>query len=122
MKRQEIGRIGEEIACKYLINKRYRILQRNYREKFGEIDIIGKSSDGTLIFIEVKAIALTEAAILKPEDNFTPQKIRKVNKMCQFFAAAHPELIDDEKGWRVDLITVEISQNGEYTVRHYENI
>jgi putative endonuclease len=122
MKKSEIGRIGEDIAAKYLVNRGYIILKRNNREKFGEIDIIARSVDKILAFIEVKAISLNETAILKPEDNFTQQKLRNVNRMAQFFAAAHPELIDDEKGWRVDLVTVEISQNGKYAIRHYENI
>ncbi len=48
------GGIGEEIACKYLINKGYEIVERNYLGKRGEIDIIAKIDD-TLVFVEVKA-------------------------------------------------------------------
>lgn len=122
MKNSEIGTTGENIACNYLIKSNYLILERNFRKKFGEIDIIAKSADKRLIFIEVKSILLKEKYVLNPEDNFTTQKSRKVNRICQFFASEHPELIDEERGWQIDLITVEISQNGKYKLRHHENV
>ena len=50
----KIGKIGEEIAVKYLRTEGYYIVERNYRNKFGEIDIIAAKKDYT-IFIEVKS-------------------------------------------------------------------
>lgn len=51
--KKKLGNLGEEIASKYLINKGYLIIQKNFRTKFGEIDIIAR--DGRyLVFIEVK--------------------------------------------------------------------
>lgn len=51
--KRKLGNLGEEIASKYLINKGYFIIQKNFRTKFGEIDIIAR--DGRyLVFIEVK--------------------------------------------------------------------
>jgi putative endonuclease len=52
--RQEFGRTGETLACRYLEENGYVILARNYRTKFGEIDIIARDMD-TLVFIEVKS-------------------------------------------------------------------
>ena len=51
--KQKLGRWGEDQGCCYFINNGYEILQRNYRCRFGEIDIIAKKAD-ELIFTEVK--------------------------------------------------------------------
>ena len=50
----KIGKIGEEIAVKYLKKEGYYIVERNYRNKFGEIDIIASKNNCT-IFVEVKS-------------------------------------------------------------------
>ncbi len=48
-----LGDLGEEIACRYLKSHGYKVLHRNYRTKYGEIDIIAKKKR-TLVFVEVK--------------------------------------------------------------------
>jgi len=48
-----IGRDGEEIAAEYLRNNGYRIVEKNYKNRFGEIDVIAKDGN-TLVFVEVK--------------------------------------------------------------------
>ncbi len=53
MDKRKQGMIGENTACVYLINKGYKILNRNYYTRYGEIDIIAKKDD-IIIFIEVK--------------------------------------------------------------------
>jgi len=52
--RAQFGQWGEETACNYLIKKGYKIVTRNYRSNFGEIDIIAEKKGG-IIFVEVKA-------------------------------------------------------------------
>ena len=52
--KQQIGKIGEDLATKYLSSSGYRILERNYRGKQGEIDIIATEKN-KIIFVEVKA-------------------------------------------------------------------
>lgn len=55
MDRKSLGRIGEERAAKYLQQRGYEILARNFRCRCGEIDIIARDgSDGSLVFAEVK--------------------------------------------------------------------
>ncbi len=121
-KKSEIGKKGEEIAINYVKAKGYKIIAANYRQKFGEIDIIAIAPDRTLIFLEVKTILLNEENGLTPEDNITQQKMNIVKRMANFFARQHPELIDEEKGWRIDLIAIDLSKNGKFSIRHYENI
>jgi putative endonuclease len=117
-----VGKIGEDLACDFLIKKRYRILFRNYREKFDEIDIIAKSFDRVLVFIEVKTLKTGSSKNLIPEDNLTKNKFRKISRACRLFAGFHEELIDEDGGWQIDLIAVTLNEDGENEISHYENI
>jgi len=74
METYKIGRIGENVFCKHLENKGFKIIERNYRQKWGEIDVIGKK-DGILHFFEVKsAEAFSRENGVRPEENITPHK------------------------------------------------
>ena len=53
---QNIGKIGEETACKFLMKHGYQIVLRNYWKKWGEIDIVAKK-DKTTHFVEVKTVS-----------------------------------------------------------------
>ena len=53
MNKRSVGSIYEQLATEQLINMGYRVLARNYRNRFGEIDIIAKEGD-TICFCEVK--------------------------------------------------------------------
>lgn len=122
-KNDHIGTIGEGLAWEYLKNKGYQILAKNYRQKFGEIDIIVRAPDLTLVFIEVKTLIMKTGGGFSPEDNFTKQKSNKVKRICEFFAAKYPNLIDEDAGWRIDVIALEILKaDGSIFLRHYQNI
>ena len=125
--KSEIGRIGEDLACEYLKNKGFQIIERNFRKPWGEIDIIAKEKNGALVFVEVKTMrqygnAATVAA-LSPEENITKQKLTKIKRTSYLYANANPELIKDEIGWRVDAITISMDvQNQKHQINHFENI
>ncbi len=121
--KSETGRIGEDIACKYLIKNGYKIVERNYRQKWGELDIIAKDPQKTLVFVEVKTMRQNNAAIaaLNPEDNLTEAKLIKLQRTASLYAGFNEKLVDVNRGWRIDLIAICLSPNLE-TVKHYENI
>ncbi len=125
-KKSKLGKFGENVAEKYLTGKaNCRIIARNYRRKSDEIDIIAASVDGTLIFCEVKTLLKNPDFPdgLIPEDNLTSAKYRKISRTCEFFAREHQELISEDKGWRIDLLAIDISPDGAVKdIRHYENI
>src|SRR3989344_3727604 len=54
--KQKIGQMGEDFACKYLEKNGYKIIERNYLKKWGELDIIAKKR-GKIHFIEVKSVS-----------------------------------------------------------------
>jgi putative endonuclease len=75
----ELGRKGEERAVDFLKKNGYRIIQRNYKNKLGEIDIIAKDKD-TLCFIEVKTRVNLNFGLPQEAVNFYKQK--KLNKVA----------------------------------------
>lgn len=121
------GKYGESIAINYVVNLGWSIITRNYRRKSDEIDAIAKTGDGLLVFIEVKTRTINNLSTLDaltPEDNLTAHKLHKISRTCEFFAREHPELVSEDLGWRIDLISVELHTDGEHisAIRHYENI
>lgn len=119
--KETVGKLGENLACAYLRKKSYFILERNYREKFDEIDIIAKDKNNVLVFIEVKTMILNKN--LKPEDNFTKQKSKRIQRACTLFAVKHSKLIHQKRGWRIDLIAITIDKNNNcFEINHYENV
>ena len=75
MYKQKFGNLGEELACTYLENKQFEILARNYRSKFGEIDVVALRK-GTLHFIEVKTRSTDRFG--KPAEAVDREKISKI--------------------------------------------
>jgi putative endonuclease len=117
----ELGILGEKIASDYLVSKNYKIITKNFRKTFGEIDIVAKSKNNTLIFFEVKTIEENDLGFL-PEDQMTFSKIKKLKKICEYFALKNKNLINEKQGWQIDLITIILKKSGEKEIKHYENI
>jgi len=130
-KKSSIGKQGEDIAANCLKKQGYSILARNYRKPWGEIDIVAKAKDGTLVFVEVKTMKSSGYG-LKPEDNLTKTKKEKLARTCEQFVLMNPELMNEQRGWRIDLLAIELrGVEHEETltnlincdnIKHYENI
>lgn len=120
-KNLELGKNGEDKACEYLVKKGWKVVDRNFHTKFGELDVIAIDDSGTLVFIEVKTMTGGGLSVLKPEDQMTQSKINKFKKISQYYAGLHPELFSDERGWRLDLLTLTILEK-DCIIKHYENI
>ena len=108
LKRKELGAKGEEIALRYLKSRGYRILERNYRIKFGEIDIIAEQGDN-LVFIEVKT--RSDNHFGSPFESVTKQKQKQLSKVALEYIS--------KQGWhnrpaRFDVVGIEL-QEGENT-------
>ena len=80
--RLKFGREGESAALRFLKKKGYRILEKNFRSKVGEIDIIAEQ-DGVIVFVEVKARADHEFG--HPLNALTPAKQKKIIQTAQSF-------------------------------------
>jgi putative endonuclease len=95
-------------------------LERNYWQPWGEIDIIARAPDGTLVFAEVKAFSAEPASGIQPEDNLTPAKLKKMRRAAASFAAGQPRLMREGAGWRIDALAVVLADPP--VIRHYENV
>ena len=128
-KKSNLGKLGEDFACEYLVKNGYKIIERNYRKFYGELDIIALAPDKTLVFVEVKTVSEKNSLGLKPEDQMSYSKIEKFKKIAIFYANVNDNLIDNKKGWRLDLIALIANQiesltksNERFVLKHYQNI
>jgi putative endonuclease len=86
VERQRLGLVGEELAARELASRGYAILERRYRTRYGEIDIVAEDA-GTLVFVEVRARATGEFGAAA--ESVTEAKKRKVTAMAVDYLARH---------------------------------
>jgi len=114
--KKQIGDKGEDIAFDFLINKGYEVIQRNYRCRFGEIDIIAEHN-GIIIFIEVKT--RHTASFGMPQEAITHSKIQKISKTAVLYVQ-EKNLID--QACRFDVIAITYPKYSlEPDILHIEN-
>lgn len=86
MNKRAVGTSFEEKAAAYLSKNGYHILQKNFRCRLGEVDLIGRNDD-YLCFIEVKyRSGLTRGF---PSEAITPLKIKRITRTAQFYMLSH---------------------------------
>jgi putative endonuclease len=122
---KQLGALGEKIVSKYLKDKGYRILDRNYSPRFvsgplrGEIDIIAKK-DETISFIEVKALKDNFSQGFSPEQKVDFKKQRKIIKTVESWLIEKKIPLDSKQ--QIDVISVEIdSIKKKAKIRHFKN-
>lgn len=77
-----LGEYGEDFTCRFLKTKRYKIIERNYRSLWGEVDIIAKDKD-TLVFIEVKTRSSDRFG--PPESSVTRTKQNRIRRIAEAY-------------------------------------
>lgn len=115
MKHIETGKTGEAIAARYLEEKGFRIVARNYRAGRGEIDLIGWANDQLLVFVEVKTRA--SDGFGGPEGAVT---LKKQDIMARA-AGAYMESIDYEWAIRFDIVAILLHKEEILEIRHVED-
>lgn len=120
MDNKQTGKLGEDIAVQYLRKKRYRILARNWHNKWGEIDIVAKKKK-RIVFVEVKTLQRKTdmPPNFLPEDQINNKKKRQLVKMAQIYLLNNK--IPLETPHQIDVIAIELIV-GEPKIRHLENV
>lgn len=104
--RRRLGQWGEKLAAIHLEASGLTIIERNWRCRGGEIDLVARD-DETIVFVEVKTRRGRDYGA--PEEALTPHKARKLLELGQQYMADR-EL--DDVDWRVDLVAVELDERG----------
>lgn len=104
--------LGETIASEYLQRKGFKILDRNYRKPWGEIDIIAER-DEIVRFIEVKSVSRESLPDISREMDYRPEElvdVRKLRKLART-AQLYMEVMRDEREYQIDVIGVIIVES-----------
>lgn len=107
------GLHAEGLAAQALLDKGYIILERNFGNKFGEIDIIAKDGE-ILVFVEVKAKKGTEFGL--PEEMISRGKLQKIRNIGVTY-------MQKPLPCRIDVVAIVLDSNDELTrLTHYKNV
>ena len=101
--RQRLGTVGEDLACAELEKLGYRVRERNYRTRFGEIDVVAMDGD-TVVFVEVKT--KTSGDFGDPVEEVTPQKQRQIVSMGEWY---HSFNCASHTPCRFDVVAIDLS-------------
>ncbi|WP_051638516.1 YraN family protein [Butyrivibrio sp. NC2002] len=116
MNKREIGNYYESLVCEFIKEKGYSIVERNFRCKSGEVDIIAK--DGRyLIFIEVKF--RTGTGYGSAEYAVDHRKMRTICRVSDFYCKRYS--IGENHSRRYDVAAINISESGAATINYIEN-
>jgi putative endonuclease len=110
----DFGKLAEELAENFLVEKNYKILAKNYRYLKAEIDIIAQF-ENQIVIVEVKARA-TDAFML-PQEAINKKKIRLIVSAANEFL----ETNNIELETRFDVISVLPNEKGKLEITHIEN-
>ena len=114
---RQIGAFGEATIARYLESRGYDIIERNWRIKEGEIDIIACSADGLLHFVEVKT--RSSLAFGDPLEAIDRNKARRLQRLALAWLATHHQLGAD---FSIDVAAVLLAADGSHSIDFRENI
>ena len=102
--KRKIGDFGERIAEMFLVKRGYKVIEKNYLKKWGEIDLIAEKGD-KLHFVEVKSANYIseQKDNFRPEDKIHPAKIARLLRTIEIFLLEKGREGDD---WQIDALVV----------------
>lgn len=115
MNKRKVGGIYEGLACDYLRDKGYEILERNYFTRRGELDIIAREGE-TTVFVEVKY--RSSIANGEPYEAVTPTKLMHLMKAAEYYLISHGGM---ERRARFDVVSILKTPAG-YKIKHLKNV
>ena len=125
--KRKTGDLGEDLACRYLEEKGYKIVERNYLRKWGEIDIVAQKGQ-ILSFVEVKSVSWdsewggdSRETGYRPEENMHPKKVERLRRALQTYLLDRS--VPEPQIWQFHLACVYIDlEKKKARVEFMENI
>ncbi len=114
--RNHLGKLGEDKAAEYLKQKGYRIRERNFRCRMGEIDLIADQNE-YLVFVEVKARFQTKQ-LISPLISMTRKKCDRIRLLGETYLSRHKI---KAKQPRFDVIGIVFQNEKQYSLEHIKN-
>lgn len=114
--RLALGRIGEELAAGFLRRKGHVVLSRNWRCRWGEIDLVTRDHD-SIVFIEVKTRSTHRAG--HPFEALTHDKVSRLRRLAGLWCQAYPQ---SRGAIRIDAIAVTAPINAPAIIEHLESV
>jgi putative endonuclease len=102
LRTQNVGRRGERLAEEHLLGQGARLLERNYRVEYGEIDLL-LEQDGDLVAVEVKTRDVGD--LEAPEEAVSWRQLRRIVRALETYAMDNDLL---EGTWRIDVVLIVI--------------
>ncbi|MCX6713478.1 MAG: YraN family protein [Candidatus Vogelbacteria bacterium] len=113
-KHLKIGRLGEDLAAGVLKRVGHKIVEKNYRKPYGEIDIV-TNREGVLHFVEVKSISgdvsHITSGVFGPEDHMNYEKRQRQKRVINTYLAERR--VGEETDWQIDLACVYLTEQGD---------
>lgn len=116
MSNKSLGSYGESLAKQYLLDQGYRVLEVNFRNKLGEIDLIAQDGK-TICFVEVKTRQSLEQG--QPYEAINSWKIRKLSQMATFYLKHKFHSLEILS--RFDVISIVQDKDGSPKIQHIKN-
>jgi len=114
------GREGEEIAREFLIKKGFSLIESNYSNKLGEIDLIMSDKDW-LVFVEVKLKIGDRFGT--PEEMINKNKLSRIKRIAEGFLVLEPQIANKFKKYRIDAICIVLNENKKLQrINYYDNV
>ena len=115
--KQRTGALGESITAEFIVQRGDEILDKNWRIREGEVDLVSLSSDGVFHFIEVKT--RSSLAFGHPFEAINRDKAHRMQRLALAWLATHGCLGCD---YSIDVVAILIAADGSHTLEYRGNI
>ena len=116
-KAAELGSRGESFTVRYLEIRGFAILDRNWRIKEGEIDIVALSPENEIAFVEVKTRSTSDYG--DPLESISSEKLHRLQRLALAWLATHQRL---GNLYRIDVAGVLLGRSGELSIDYRSRI